>query len=705
MKTAYYLLFPFLLFFLACGEDSNGGGSDDEDSIEIIDEIVEGDYSQQHRPQFHFSPPSQWMNDPNGMFFYKGEYHLFYQHFPDSNVWGPMHWGHAVSEDMVHWTNLPIAIYPDSLGWIFSGSAVVDKDNTSGFKDGPEAPIVAIFTHHNSKLEKAGSDKHQYQSIAYSNDRGRSWTLYEGNPVVENPGIRDFRDPKVFWHKASKKWVMILASLDRVRIYNSPDLKSWEETSEFGAEYGSHAGVWECPDLFEMDVDGNPGDKKYMMIVSIGSGGPNGGSATQYFVGDFDGKEFTLDPETKKALGKKAAYVPEGVVFEDFEERRYAEGWTTEGKAFQKGGQKGTMKRQRDVVGFTGKRLVNSFHKGDASTGKLISPKFTIEKGYINFQIGGGNNPGLTCMNLFVNGAIVASSTGNDSEGLIWKSWDVRDYVGSEGQLVMVDDKTDGWGHILVDQIQFSNESTKPVREDALWLDYGKDNYAGVTWSDIPRIDGRRLFMGWMSNWQYATVVPTYEWRSAMTLPRELELIRTSKGIRCVTHPVTELKELRMEEAEESMNVLSLVEATNDQQLLTELKVDSPLVEMNITLTVDEGATGGLRLISKSTSDVLEIGYDRVKSRFYVDRRKAGKVDFSNKFARNIHYAPLSTENGSVDLTIYLDVSSIEIFGDNGELVMTEIFFPTKDFDQVYVFGRRGKTSVEGEKFRLLPIW
>ena len=158
-----------------------------------------GSYLEQHRPQFHFTPESMWMNDPNGMVYYDGKYHLFYQHYPEDNVWGPMHWGHAVSEDMLHWKHLPIALYPDSLGTIFSGSAVIDRNNSSGLQEGDHPPMVAIYTYHNMEVEESGIDTFQYQGIAYSHDKGRSWKKYDGNPVLRNPGIRDFRDPKVIW--------------------------------------------------------------------------------------------------------------------------------------------------------------------------------------------------------------------------------------------------------------------------------------------------------------------------------------------------------------------------------------------------------------------------------------------------------------------------------------------------------------------------
>lgn len=253
---------------------------------------------EQYRPQYHFTPKKGWMNDPNGLVYYAGEYHLFYQHYPNANVWGPMHWAHAISKDLIHWQDLPIALYPDSLGYIFSGSAVVDENNTAGFQTGTEKTIVAIFTYHNMEFEKQGRGDREYQGIAYSNDKGRTWTKYSGNPVIKNKGDVDFRDPKVFWHVPSKRWCMTLAVGDHVEIFNSPDLKNWTYQSSFGQHEGSHGGVWECPDLFT--IKANDGKQKWVLVQNIGRGALNGGSGVQYFVGDFDGKKFTNDnkPET-----------------------------------------------------------------------------------------------------------------------------------------------------------------------------------------------------------------------------------------------------------------------------------------------------------------------------------------------------------------------------------------------------------------------
>jgi fructan beta-fructosidase len=242
-----------------------------------------------YRPYIHFTPAKGWMNDPNGMFYKDGVYHLYFQHYPDSTVWGPMHWGHATSTDLMHWKEQPIAIYPDSIGLIFSGSAVVDEHNTSGFGENGKAPIVAIFTQHNMQGEKNGSIDFQTQSIAYSNDNGYTWKKYAGNPVIKNPGIKDFRDPKVIWYEPSKKWIMVLAIKNKVSFYSSSNLKDWTKESDFGMGLGSHDGVWECPDLFSLKYNG----KTYWVLTSsINPGGPNKGSATQYFIGDFDGHTF-----------------------------------------------------------------------------------------------------------------------------------------------------------------------------------------------------------------------------------------------------------------------------------------------------------------------------------------------------------------------------------------------------------------------------
>ena len=240
------------------------------------------------RPLYHHTPSYGWMNDPNGMFYKDGVWHLFYQWNPYGSQWENMTWGHSTSTDLVHWTALPTAIEADGLGAIFSGSCVVDHENTAGFGAGA---IVAFYT-------SAGES--QTQSMAYSTDGGRTFTKYEGNPVITS-NIPDFRDPKVFWHKETQHWIMVLAAGQEMQIYSSANLKQWSLESRFGSEYGCHAGVWECPDLFQLPVRGT-GQQKWMLVCNINPGGIFGGSATQYFVGQFDGHRFTCEskPEVTK---------------------------------------------------------------------------------------------------------------------------------------------------------------------------------------------------------------------------------------------------------------------------------------------------------------------------------------------------------------------------------------------------------------------
>lgn len=517
-----------LLFtpFLACQESPSN-----MTESQALPEAVE--FNEDHRPQFHFSPPSMWMNDPNGMVFFEGEYHLFYQHYPDDNVWGPMHWGHAVSTDLVHWEHLPIGLYPDSLGYIFSGSAVVDHNNTSGFAPEGESPLIAIFTYHDMVSEKAGNIDYQSQAIAYSLDKGRTWTKYADNPVIPNPGLKDFRDPKVFWHDASGQWVMIFACGDWVQIYNSDNLKEWTLASEFGKDQGAHVGVWECPDLFELPVDG--GDSKWVMLVSLGTGGPNGGSATQYFIGDFDGKTFTND------------------------------------------------------------------------------------------------NPADT----------------------------------------------------------------------VLWLEYGRDNYAGVTWADIPEQDGRRIFIGWMSNWLYANKVPTEAWRSAMTVARTFELTQTPDGPRIVTLPVGEQQKLRGSAENIQAGVIDGKISLNDQ-----FNISSPLVELKLELDPGDNPPGEVGIeLSNGKGERMIIGYEPETKRFFSDRTHAGKVDFSEEFPGK-RYAPDATGSNLLEMHLLIDVASVELFAQEGRVVMTEIFFPNEPFTQISLYTKDGQANlVSGKYWPLKSIW
>lgn len=517
MKVSYYFIL-LAMFFIAC-----------KPSIDKKNEK----YNEQYRPQVHFSPKEHWVNDPNGMVYYEGEYHLFYQYYPDSTIWGPMHWGHAVSADLVHWEELPIALYPDSLGWIFSGSAVIDWNNTSGLGENGVPPMVAIFTYHNRKLEDTGSILFQYQGIAYSLDKGRTWEKYENNPVLPNPGIRDFRDPKVIWHKESEKWIMTIAVLDYVNFYSSPNLIDWKLESEFGKELGAHGGVWECPDLFPLNLEGTD-ETKWVLLVSINPGGPNGGSATQYFVGDFDGQIF------------------------------------------------------------------------------------------------------------------------------------------------------------------------EPHGEKTKWIDYGKDNYAGVTWSDIPENDGRRIFLGWMNNWQYANQIPTSVWRGAFTIPRALFLNEIYDEYLLFSRPVDELGKLEKEGNKIQPGKISGVFEIKEPQ-------DLPIeVVLNFNTANNTDINFGERfgvILSNSKNEQVKIGYDNLNKLFFVDRSNAGWDDPSKEFAGN-HFAPYILTNPNLKLRLIIDKSSVELFAIDGLVVMTEQFFPTEEFKSISLFSEKGEVElIEGTIKKLSSIW
>jgi fructan beta-fructosidase len=479
--------------------------------INVLAQSLPPIYAEPHRPQFHFSPPAMWMNDPNGMVYYAGEYHLFYQYHPQGDKWGPMHWGHAITRDLVHWEHLPIALAPDSLGYIFSGSVVVDHDNTTGFKTGVDAPLVAMFTYHNMDGEKSGRTDFQYQGIAYSNDKGRTWTKYKGNPVIPNTeGLKDFRDTKVFWYEKTKNWVVILAVADHVRFYNSKDLKTWTLTGTFGKTEGAHGGVWECPDLFQIKIEGTQ-VKKWVLLQSLGNGAPNGGSGTQYFIGYFNGKTF-------------------------------------------------------------------------------------------------------------------------------------------------------------------ENEN-KP--ETVLWLDYGRDNYAGVTWSNAPL--GRRIFLGWMSNWQYAQEVPTSPWRSAMTLPRELTLKKMGKETRLFQSVVKEIKNIFDEKNQDNLGSIASSSALSFNGEKVKLKSSLNYIELIINVSGLKSKEITFEL-SNIKGDKFLFGYDADSNRMFTDRKESGNIDFSKSFAPSRHYAPIKKGTNLLNFNIYLDNSSIEIFEKTSGTVMTELFFPTEKF-------------------------
>ncbi|GGW81796.1 glycoside hydrolase family 32 protein [Alteromonas halophila] len=657
---------------------------------------VEAERNEAFRPQVHFSPSEKWMNDPNGMFYLDGEYHLFFQHNPDESVWGPMHWGHAVSKDLMHWEELPIALYPDELGTIFSGSAVVDWNNTSGLGTKDNPPIVALYTYHNAEMEKQGAIDHQTQALAFSLDKGRTWEKYSGNPVIENPGIKDFRDPKVMWHEPSEKWVMVLAQKDHIGFYSSDNLIDWSLESTFGKEIGNHGGVWECPELLLMPVEGT-NESRYVLLVSISPGGPNGGSATQYFVGDFDGKEFVLDSAWQRELAPTVATFPQGTVFEDFEGG--VGKWTSEGNAFADAPTDGGHATQPPPTGYSDEFLANSFADEDRATGTLTSDPFTISKPFINFRIGGGHHPDRVGIQLVVDGEVVRSETGVNRETLHYASWDVSQWQGKSALLRIIDKESGSWGHTYIDDIVFAKSPASNRIEPAIWLDHGTDNYAGVTFFNSPDSkEKRHVFMGWMSNWLYANEVPTEKWRSAMTLPRSLNLVNTGEGLRVRSKLVDEVDNLVEASAESSKLAsgetisLSAIDSTGRESAL------------RYSFEVPGDATSAVSIrFENENGEFVDIKIDQQKSEVLLDRSKSGETSFNDKFGK-VQQGVLTTTSDAYNVTVVVDRSSLELFIDNGTTVMTSLVFPESVYDTMRVEANSQavhQISVE----RLASVW
>ena len=434
--------------------------------------------TEKYRPMYHHTPQYGWMNDPNGMFYKDGVWHLYYQFNPYGSQWENMTWGHSSSKDLIHWEAQPTAIEPDALGDIFSGSAIVDKDNTAGFGAGA---IIAMYT---------SAGKNQTQSIAYSTDGGKTFTKYAGNPVITYPAP-DFRDPKVFWHEGTKRWIVVLAAGQEVQFYSSPNMKDWTYESSFGKEYGNHDGVWECPDMLSFGWD-------WVLLLNINPGGPFGGSATQYFTGSFDGHKFTCNskPSTTK------------------------------------------------------------------------------------------------------------------------------------------------------------------------WMDYGKDHYATVTFSNAP--GGRQVALAWMSNWQYANQVPTKQFRSANSIPRDLNIFTDGGETYLASKPSPEMDALR-----KSSGAKKAKKPTETCEIVVDLKGSASVV------------------LSNSKGEKVTMAYDEGQRTLTMDRSKSGLSDFSEAFAAET----VGPTHGVIrQLRIFIDRSSIEVFDAEGKIVMTNLVFPTEPYNNIKVKG--GKATI-----------
>lgn len=651
MRTVNLILISS--FLTACGMTDQTNNS--------TQAVLEQPNTEAFRPAYHFTPPKSWMNDPNGMVYFQGEYHLFYQHNPHSSVWGPMHWGHAISKDMVHWEHQEIKLYPDEHGTIFSGSAVVDWQNSSGFGSKDNPPLVAMYTYHDEEKAAQGAIDFQTQGLAYSLDKGRTWKKYDNNPVLKNPGIRDFRDPKVNWHEPTQQWTMVLAQDDHIGFYTSKNLKDWQFESNFGEGWGSHAGVWECPDLIKVRVEGTE-QYKYVLLVSINPGAPNGGSGTQYFIGDFDGSQFTLDEDYQQQLTSTPAVFPAGLNFSDF--KNGLNKWQVTGNAFHV---------ESDPQGNS---VLSSFNQSDQATGTVLSQPFTINHDYINFKIAGGKHENSTVMQLLINDEVVKTAKGNNSGNMIERAWDVSNLKAKQGQIKIIDTEQGDWGHVKVADITFSDKAAKAKVEPSIWLDYGTDNYAGVTFSDTQ--DNRHLFMGWMSNWQYANVVPTTTWRSAMTLPRELKLVETAKGIRVASEPVKELQALLSEP-----QVKTKLSGKSRYQLDELFNITPGQFKFSFNLKNDKQQAIDI-VMSADSGEQTTLRLDPIKGVMTLDRTEAGLSHFEPGFA-SIQTAPLDEGLEQYDVDVWIDKASIEVFVNKGVSTMTSVVFPTQAYHNVSV--------------------
>lgn len=462
-----------------------------------------------YRPVYHHSPAFGWMNDPNGMVYHDGVYHLFYQHYPYGTYWSDMHWGHATSTDLIHWEQHPIALFPDKYGYMFSGSIVVDEKNTAGFGEGA---FVAVYT---------STHPSQAQSLAYSLDKGMTWHKY-GAPVLYGEG--DFRDPKVFWYEPQDCWMLILANGHQVGIYSSPDLKQWKHELGWGKGIGAHGGVWECPDLIQVPVEGT-NEMKWVMLVSINPGGIAGGSGTQYFIGDFMGNDFVLDTASKSG---------------------------------------------------------------------------------------------------------------------------------------------------------------------SLWVDYGKDNYAGVTWSGIRDKENRPLFIGWMSNWDYSGGTPygTSPFRGQNTFPRALSLVQTPDGLRLKSAPVEQMNNLRSD-VEYSVPITTISSVWQSDPIKPMLD-GTYLIEMEL-----ENVKKSWKLTLKnSKNQFVAVGYNATTNEVYVDRKKSGITNCGNGFATANQVGRLSNDESAHQATILVDRSSIELFINGGRMVLTDLAYPSQPYNQLELSPEGGLLNV-----------
>ncbi len=599
------------------------------------------------RPIFHYSPSFNWMSDPNGLVFYNGKYHMFYQYNPLGVKPANMSWGHAVSKDLLIWEEKPVAIPVQNGVQVYSGSVVVDWNNTSGFGKNGKPPLIAIYT---------GASNVQDQRIAYSNDEGVTWTNYSLNPVI-NSNNKQFRDPKVIWHEPTQKWIMVVSTGDwrRIHFYSSSNLKDWKIEQVFGL-IENISGYWECPDLFKLPVDNDSTKAKWMLMHSVT---PN----AQYFLGNFDGKNFNWERKE-----------PAGILIDDFETSNY-NGWSITGNAF------GTSPAigKTTVSGYRNSKLTNSFEIGSGAMGKMISANFTIEKNYISFLLGGGYHPGKAYIKLVVNGETVRTSTGLNEDLLKWRNWDVSSFVGQTGRIEIVDSVTGRWGHINVDHIMQSDA----MYDDPNYgqVDYGKDFYAAQSFSDMP--DGRRVWIGWMNNWNYAAQAPTTPWKGIMSIPRQVKLVTYNGKVMLAQKPIEELKASRTEGLNFNNKRISHINNSLRNVIGTALSTPT-FKQFELKAKVSVANKNGFSLkFKKSGLQYAEFIFDFTNRQIIFDRSRVAATLVIDPNFKDRQVAPLIIENGFIDLNLFVDNCSAELFTAGGKIVMSNLIFPDSTSNKI----------------------
>lgn len=666
-------------------------------------------YQEEYRPQFHYTPAKNWINDPNGLVYHNDEYHMFYQYNPTGDIWANISWGHAVSPDLMRWEEKPVALntFDAPSGPLtelyYSGSAVTDTECTSGWGSFSHPPLVAVYTSHYAEdLTLANGTKirsgQESQSIAYSLNDGLTWTEYEHNPVILAPPsqyadqYQNFRDPFVFWHAPEKHWVMAVAlpNEHKVLFYTSLNLKSWNQVGEFGP-VNAVGGQWECPSLFQLQVDGRRSNTKWVLMLGLNPGGvalPQG-SGTQYLVGSFDGKTFTAD--------ENSVYPPQapidGTTFEDWSAPSFADSsWTPTGDFVGRGPSDG--------------QVLTLWDKGDNSTGTLTSKNFTITTNYIQFQIGCCSNPhnsttygtsqsSETGINLLVDGEVVQSTTGVNGGSVIWRSWHVADLIGRSAKIELVDTSISGFGHLDVGRIVFTDKSL-PLQ--ANWADWGPDYYAAVPWNGLP--SGQHTAIGWMNDWAYAVQIPTSPWRSAMSIPRDLQLKTIQGKAQLVQQPHKSLSTL------EGGRTLLKRSWNHITQSSVEIPVTAKAYDLDITFRAGKNSSRfGVVARSGPNGAGTRIGYDFATAQMFVDRTASGDSTFNALFP-GVYYAPLSADSkGQVKIRVLLDWSSVEVFGGQGESTITAQIFPSAENVGTKLFAEGDVEKVSLNVRQVKSIW